>query len=123
MLCNATITRWRRRTGTTGAGEPVLDEVVLAHSVPCERVMPSAAQRATERAAGIALVRVLRVASSALAPSGRAPGVGDRLAVATVRNPDVREEHEVVEVVEHEDEGGVVYELKLGARVDSETEA
>lgn len=115
---NATVNSWARITATTGAGEPVRESVTITHALPCELVMPSAARRATERAAGINLARVILIPASVLAATAVGdPQVGDRVTVALVRKPDVLETHELVEVRELPDEAGVVWECKCGVRL------
>ena len=116
---NATIRSWERVTATDGAGEPVRETLVVNHPIPCELVYPSAARKATERAAGVALSRVVLVPAAALrGVDGLGdPVVGDRLTVALVRKPDVRETLDIVETVEQADEAGVVWECKCGERL------
>lgn len=116
---NATINSWKRTTATTGAGEPVRSELTMAHKVPCELLHPGAARKATERAAGIHLARVVMVPASALvgvAGLGQ-PEVGDQLTVALTRRPDVAETIDIVEAIEHDGEAGPEWELKLGVRL------
>jgi hypothetical protein len=124
MLVNATINRFRQLTGTTGGGEPVFAEAVaFAPGIPCECVMPSAARKATERAAGLLVSRILLVGESALTGAGVAAlAVGDRLYIAKTRTPTVEEELDIVELREMEDEGQTVWEAKFGRREDTESE-
>lgn len=124
MIANATINAWRKVTGTTGAGEPVLSELVVGHKIPCELLEPSAGRRATERAVGLVVSRVVLVPAAAIASlggGGHEPAPGDRLYVARTRTPSVQEELDLVEARELADEGGSVWELKFGKRVDSES--
>jgi hypothetical protein len=123
MLTNATVNSWAQVTGTTGAGHPSRTALTLAHKIPCELVMPSAARRATERAAGIELSRVVLVEARALAPVAGLgdPAVGDQLTVALARRPDVLETLDLVEVRELPGEDGSVWECKCGQRLGGVT--
>lgn len=119
MLPDSTIATWRKRTGTTGAGEPVFTAATVAHPIPCQMIQPSSVYRASERAAGLEVSRVVTVPASAL--GGLTPEIGDRLTIARVRTPSVLEELDIVEAREQPDEAGPVWEMKFGTRLDSES--
>ena len=123
IFVNSMITAWRRVTGTTGAGEPVLSAVDLPTNIPCELIDPSDTRVAQAQSTGIELKRLMRVFSAALRVAGINPAAGDRVTVRLTR-PSVGPEDgpidlEVVAVKALGTDARVV-EIAFGVRRDGQ---
>lgn len=85
IFINSVITAWRRVTGTTGAGEPVLSAITLPTNIPCELIDPSDTRVAQAQSTGVELYRLMRVFSASLRVAGVNPTPGDRVTVRLTR--------------------------------------
>lgn len=84
MFLNGAIMERRPKLGATGDGEPRFGPSTLAVELPCEVIDPSDHRRVTAQAAGVELVRVLRIHVDAA--SRLCVGLGDRLRVRMLGN-------------------------------------